>query len=542
MRSFSVLKNLREYEQRIKLYNPPIDSRIIEEANKYENSLHDFAKAMWPIIEGGRPFIDGWHIQAVCEHLEAVYYGDIKYLLINQPPRTMKSTLVSVAFPTWAWTKNPELQFLYISYGSKLSQKDSVKSRRIIDSKWYKEKWGSRVQLSTDVNTKLRFDNTRSGYRIATSVGGAATGEGGDYICWDDVLNAGDAESDVKRTSTNDWCDHVLSTRLNNPKTGAIIGNMQRLHSKDYTGHVLEKNIEGLVHLMLPMEYETSRKCTTIPLKSTKGKPWSDPRKKEGELLWPERVGIKELEKLKAEMNSSYVIAGQLQQRPAPDEGGIIQKNWFQWWKERSPPPCDFILQSWDTAYSDKVTACYSACTNWGIFKDKHGVDNIILLSTWRGRVEHPDLRKMAMRLAECIYDTNIDDPVPMDYILRPHTILIESKANGTPLAQELSRSGLIVNRFDPTPYGKKIQRARLCTGLIESGKVWLPARAPNYDRLRPFADEFLEAAAVFPNDDSADLIDSMSQALIKMRSSGLIGLPDDVKIMSQYKEKKALY
>jgi predicted phage terminase large subunit-like protein len=454
------------------------------------------------------------------------------------------SSLVSVAFPIWCWIKNPELQFLYISYIAKLAIKDSVKCRRVIDSYWFQQHFGHKFKLAGDVNSKTRFDNNKSGHRIATSVGsGGVTGDGADIIVLDDPNNAHDVMSDVKREGTNEWADFTLSTRLNDQKTGRVIIVQQRLHAQDYTGHVLDKDLPDLVHLMLPMEFDVSRKCFTVPLPGTDGKPWCDPRKDEGELLWPARIGEKELESLKAEMNDPYVVSGQLQQSPSPQEGGIIKKEWFQWWKEPEKPRFEFLLQSWDTALSTKPTACYSTCTTWGVFKDQHGVSHVILASRWRGRVEYPDLRRMAIRLARFIYDTRYDVPAPEDYILRPHMILVEAKANGLSLIQDLNRAGLIVNRFDPNKnMGDKVARLRLCTSILEAGRVWLPARGPNFTSLVPYAAEFLQSCLLFPNDESNDDVDSMSQALIKLMSNGAIGNPDDEVIRSPYKEKRALY
>jgi phage terminase large subunit-like protein len=537
-------KFYEKLENQINSFKPTRDQRFVDEAEMYQSSLHSFIKGSWPTIEGGREFIDGWHLQALCEHLEAVYYGQIRNLLINVPPRTMKSTAFSVGFPSWCWTKDPSLQFLYLSYVSRLTIRDSVKCRRIIDSRWYQERWGHRFQLCGDVNTKLRFDNNRSGYRIATSIGGAGTGEGGDIIGVDDPNNAGETESDVIRENTNDWCDHVLSTRLNNPKTGRIVVVQQRLHSQDYSGHVLAKHIPDMVHLCLPMEYEEARKCITVPTKSTRGLAWKDPRTQEGELLWPERFGWEEVDKLKKSMNSEYVVAGQLQQRPAPAEGGIIKKGWWQWWKETNPPQCDFVLQSWDTAFSTGADACYSACVNLGVFNDRYGVSNVILLSTFRAKMENPDLRRMMLRLANNYYDNKYERPKPENLVCKPDMILVEAGANGMPLIQDLRRAGLIINKFDPrkaTGYrdNDKIFRAKIFSHIIESGKVWVPARPPHYTSLLPFADTFVEACAMFPNDESNDFVDAMMQGLAKLLSSGLINNPEDIHFSAPYNPKQ---
>jgi len=547
LRIASSLKIISDWESRLSTISPEIDQKYAEEAYLYENSLHDYMQGAWPIIEGGRKFVDGWHIEALCEHLEAVYAGQIKHLLINVPPRTSKSTIVSVGFPSWCWLKEASLQFLYISYGSRLSIKDSVKCRRIISSKWYQDRWKHKFKLSGDVNSKIRFDNDKTGYRIATSIDGFGTGEGGDIIILDDPNSAGDADSEAVRESTNDWCDNVLSTRLNDPEAGRFVVVQQRIHAQDYSGHLLSQQIPGLVHLRLPMEFKESRRCITVPLKSTNGKRWSDPRQKENDLLWPQRFPSEAIELLKKKMNSEYIRSGQLQQDPTPEEGGILKKGDFQWWKKSSPPRCEFVLQSWDTAFSTSATASWSACTTWGLFKDDHQVDNIILLSLWRGRVENPDLRRMILRLAKNYYDTITNYPSPENHICRPDMILIEGKANGTPMLQDLNRAGLIINRFDPLKHGggDKVARARAISHLVEAGRIWMPAKPPLYDKLRPHADLFVEACASFPNDDdSKDLVDTMSQCLIKFRMQGMIGHPDDAYIMEEfnYNKSKKIY
>ena len=196
------------------------------------------------------------------------------------------------------------------------------------------------------------------------------------------------------------------------------------------------------------------------------------------------------------------------------------------------------MLQSWDTALSTKATACFSCCTNWGVFKDDHGVDNVILLDIWHARVEYPDLRRMAIRLAHNYHDTHLDHPAPEDYVLKPDMILIEAKANGLSLIQDLNRAGLIVNRFDPLKHGggDKTVRARLMSHVLEAGRIWVPAKPPNYTSLRNYADVFVESCAKFPNDsDSRDYVDSMSQAIIRLMMSGLIGNPDDEELSVKY-------
>src|SRR5258708_4194369 len=250
--------------------------------------LGEFVHQAWLIIEPLTPFVPGFHIDAIIDHLEAVTRGDIRNLLINVPPRHMKSLLVSVFWPAWEWLRSPERRWLYSSYGAQLSIRDSVKCRRLIESPWYQRLWGDRFALTSDQNTKGRFDNDRSGYRLSTSVGGAATGEGGDRIVCDDPHNVQEAESDSVRKGTIDWFDVVMSTRVNDPKTAAKVVVMQRCHQQDLSGHLLEQG--GWEHLCLTAEYDGPTRATSIG--------FSDARTQPRELLWPDRFGPNEIPNL----------------------------------------------------------------------------------------------------------------------------------------------------------------------------------------------------------------------------------------------------
>lgn len=337
-----------------------------------ELSLYAFLKQAWTWIEGGTPFVGSWHISAIAEHLEACYRREIRNLMIHVPPRSSKTSLISIAFPAWVWIHNPQEKFLYASYANSLSLEHSLKCRRLIESPWYQERWGDRVKLSSDQNAKGFFDNTAGGYRIATSVGATATGRGGSILICDDPNNALEGESEVKRDSTNQWYSQVWSTRLNDAKKDVKIIVQQRIHDLDVSGYILgQEGSEEWVKLILPNEFESSRRSRTIILPSTNGKVWEDPRTQERELLCTTRFGEKETDRYKKELGS-YGYAGQYQQRPSPEGGGIIKIAWFKWWKEETPPPVSLLIQSWDTAYGDKPTSSYSACTTWGVFYDMY--------------------------------------------------------------------------------------------------------------------------------------------------------------------------
>jgi predicted phage terminase large subunit-like protein len=295
-----------------------------------ERSLKEFLVEFWPKIDPA-PFIDGWHIDALCLHLEAVTRGDIRNLLITIPPRHMKSISVSVAWPAWSWIEDAGMQFLFSSYAQNLSTRDAVKSRRVIQSPQYDNWWGEKFQMTGDQNAKQRYENDQGGYRLATSVGGALTGDGGDVIVCDDPHNVAEGESDPVRMGTLEWWKESMSTRENNPKTSRRVVIQQRVHENDLAGHIIEE--EGLiqdggiwVHLNLPAEFEEDNRCITY-IRNADGdieEFWRDPRTKEGQLLCPERFGEEELQTLKTRLGE-YGTAGQLQQRPSPRQGGMFE-------------------------------------------------------------------------------------------------------------------------------------------------------------------------------------------------------------------------
>jgi hypothetical protein len=224
------------------------------EIRQAEQSLYAFVKQAWHVLEPATEYVDGWHIEAMCDHLEAVTDGRIRDLIINVPPRHMKSLSVAVFWPVWVWTRKPGTRWLFCSYAQRLSTRDSLKRRRLIQSPWFRSNWGHMFQLAGDQNEKARFENNHAGYCLATSVDGANTGEGADIIVCDDPHNVRDRESEVMRQNVITWWNEVMSTRLNNPNTGRRVLVMQRLHEDDLCGHLLRKG--GWDHLCLPAEYE----------------------------------------------------------------------------------------------------------------------------------------------------------------------------------------------------------------------------------------------------------------------------------------------
>lgn len=480
------------------------------EALFYEESLYEFLKAGWRYIDPS-PLMDNWHLGAIAEHLQAVCDGEITRIIINQPPRTSKSSML-VAFDPWVWaqphrsdTSGPGVQFLHTSYAQTLSIRDSVKTRRLLESPWYQRYWGERFQVTSDQNTKIRFDNTEGGYRLATSVGGALTGEGGSIIVVDDPHNAVEAESETVRQSTVDWFDNSLSTRLNNPKTGAIILVMQRLHEDDLTGHILSSELgSDWVHLMLPMRYEVERARILYP--NAIG--WSDPRTEEGELLSPDRFDEKSVRRLE-KMLGPYGAAGQLQQRPEPKGGGILKRDFWVPWERETYPAVDYVLASIDTAYTEKEENDPSAMTVWGVFKDDNDVTRIILMNAWTERLELHDL---VLKIGKTAKRFGV------------HHMIIENKASGISTAQEIRRvfkhEDWGVQLIDPKN-ADKVARAYSIQPLMADGNVYAPLDFS-------WADMVVTQCASFPKGKHDDLVDTVTAALKFFRETGMLKLGEE--------------
>jgi predicted phage terminase large subunit-like protein len=505
--------------------------RELQERENCEASLLDFLKAGWKYIDPAE-FIPGWHLEAIAEHLMAVTDGQIQRLVVNVPPRTSKSSLVSVAWPAWSWAQSergplsgPQVQFLSASYAHTLSLRDSVKTRRLIQSPWYQKHWGERFSLTGDVNTKGRFDNTKGGYRLATSVDGTLTGEGGDVILIDDAHSATEVESDLIRKSTIQWWDEAMSTRLNSQKTGAYVIVMQRLHQEDLTGHVITKEQDSWTWLMLPMRHDIGRHCLTY-IKGEKF--WEDPRQTDGELLCPERFGEKEVDNLERRLGP-FGFAGQMQQAPTPRGGGIIKEDWWQHWTDPSFPTCEFVLASLDTAYTEKQENDASALTIWGTFKDQNGNPKVVLLYCWQERLEFPELVQKV--IDSCTVDRRKTN-VPTGKRFKVDRLLIESKASGLSVAQELHRtigfSGQFgVELFNPTKLGDKVARAYAIQHLFSENLVYVPWPLDKDGKEDPmgykWVREMLDQVSVFPKGAHDDLVDSCTMGLRWLRETGFM-------------------
>lgn len=498
----------------------------LEKAKEFENDLGSFLRAGWKYIDPA-PYVHGWHMDAIAEHLMAVTTGHIRRLVINVPPRSSKSSLVSVAWPAWTWIQSeygplsgPHVQFLFSSYAQTLSIRDAVKSRRLIESHWYQKQWKDRFKLTSDQNTKIRFENDQGGYRLSTSVGGTLTGDGGSIICCDDPHNAVEMESELIRKNTLEWWDESLSTRLNDPATGAYVVIMQRLHEEDLTGHIMSRESENWTWLMLPMKHETERHCTTY----IEGKEfWTDPRVLDGELLCEKRFGANEVADLERRLGP-YAAASQLQQSPAPRGGGIIKREFWKLWDEEKFPPFQFLIASLDTAYTAKQENDASALTIWGVFHDEAGNPKIMLIFAWE---EHLEFNDLVNRVIDTCTVDGRKKSANGEEIIHPRfpvdRVVIEAKASGHSLAQEMHRLFSQTGQFGIDMVGQgigkwtpdKVARVHSIQHLFAEGLVY----APNRD----YAEKVIEQCGVFPKGRRDDLVDSTSIAMRYLRDMGLL-------------------
>lgn len=453
-------------------------------AQQARKSLRVFTQQAWHVVEPATPFQDNWHIGAICEHLEAATRGEIRNLVINIPPRCGKSTIVSVMWPTWVWTFRPEFRWMFASYGLSLANRDSVKCRRLIESPWYQRHFSDMFTLAGDQNAKSRFENDKTGYRLATSVDSGVTGEGGNAVVADDPHNVRQVESTAEREAVLEWWDAAISSRLNDPKRDVKVIVMQRVHASDLTGHVLDQG--GYTHLYLPMEYEPARQCVTVL-------GWHDPRTRDGDLLWPERIGTQEVTALKISLGS-YNYAGQYQQRPAPREGGVFKRDWFsRRYRPAALPRMTQIVQAVDSAFKTGVGSDYSVIATWGT----DGRD-YYLLDLWRAKVDFPDLvRAIPDQAAHW----------------NPQAILIEDAASGQSAIQQLRRDTNLPIIAVPAK-GSKESRADSVSPLFEAGKVVLPEGVP-------WLGEFIEEHVNFPRAPHDDIVDTTSMSLTRLKGSG---------------------
>ena len=365
-----------------------------------------------------------------------------------------------------------------------------------------------------DQNAKQRFENDKTGYRIATSVGGTATGEGGSRLILDDPHGAQAAQSEAMRESDLEWFDMVWSTRLNNPKKDAMVTVMQRLHERDISGHIIE-DIKGWEHICIPAEYDGKRRKTVL------GE--YDPRKKKGELICPDRFGEKEIINLK-QLLGEYGTAGQLQQEPAPAQGGILKTKYFNLWPaDQGLPPFEYILQSYDCAFTEKTTGDPTACSVWAVFTHE-GERNVMLIDAWDEHLSYPALRARAVKDWTVEYGGMTKDS-PYSRARRPDRILVEAKASGQSLLQDLRLAKVPAVGYNPG-HADKISRAHQASPTLELGLVWIPESKKNPTHAVSWATAFIKQLAKFPVAEHDDYVDTFTQAIIYLKNDNWFELP----------------
>lgn len=455
------------------------------------NDLHAFTQRAFAELNPARSFKDNWHLEVLADRLTRVLRGDTKRLIINMPPRYLKSISTSVALPAFALGHDPAKRIISVSYAQDLADKLSIDARTVMSSEWYRRLFPG-TRLSRTPNTKAEFRTTEGGFRLATSTGGALTGRGADLIIVDDPIKPDDALSEARRNTCNEWCSGTLQTRLDDKTDGAIIVVMHRLHEDDLSGYVQQSGEWEVLSLpAIAVEQETFSYRTLFG-------PQTHVRQ-EGEVLHPGVETREQIEAMRANMGS-YHFLGQYQQTPTPREGSIVKIDWFRRYAEADRPArFDQILCSWDTGTKATELSDYSVCTVWGV-ANKHKY----LLHVVRRKMEYPELKQMVRQVATA-HSANV--------------ILIEDKAAGTQLIQELRNEGVHgVHAYTPTNAKEMRMHAQCAT--IESGLVYLPEKAP-------WLDDYLHELATFPGSKHDDQVDSTSQALeflaIGKRTTGLL-------------------
>jgi predicted phage terminase large subunit-like protein len=456
-------------------------------------SFMPFVKEMWP------SFIGGKHHKIMADAFERVANGDLKRLIINMPPRHTKSEFASYLFPAWFLGRFPEKKIIQTAHTAELAVGFGRKVRNLVGSSDYQAVFPTK--LSADSKAAGRWNTNKGGDYFAIGVGGAVTGKGADVLIIDDPHS----EQEAMQGNPNVY-DRVYEWYSSGPRQrlqpgGSIVVVMTRWGKRDLTGQVTQNSLNRDGD-----EWEIIELPALLP----SGKP-----------LWPEFWKQEELEAIKAEIPVSKWEA-QYQQNPTSEEGAIIKRDMWRIWEKDQAPRCDYIIQSWDTAFEKNNRADYSACTTWGVFykTNDEGIDyaNLILLDAFKERMEFPELKKMAFEMYR---------------EWSPDTLIVEKKAAGAPLIYEMRKMGIPMSEYTPSKGSDKIARVNAISDLFASGLVWCPDKR--------WAEEVIEELASFPNGDHDDLVDSTSQALLRFRQGGFIQIPTD-EADSTFIPRKARY
>ena len=448
-----------------------------EKIEKISNDFMSFVKEMWP------EFIEGRHHKEIADKFNKLAKGKLKRLIINMPPRHTKSEFSSFLLPAWMVGRNPKLKIIQSTHTTELAIRFGRKAKTLMDSPEYKKVFETR--LREDSQAAGKWETEQGGEYYAAGVGSAITGRGADLLIIDDPHSEQDAMNPEALERAYEWYTSGPRQRLQ--PGGAIVLVMTRWSTKDLTSKLInsQKNLKA-------DKWEVIEFPAILP----SNKP-----------VWPEYWKKDELEGVKASISIGKWNA-QWMQNPTAEEGSILKREWWKVWDKPNIPPLKHIIQSYDTAFSKKETADYSAITTWGVFhpnEDPGEAPHLILLDAFKERLEFPELRKEALEQYR---------------YWKPDTVIIEAKASGLPLTYELRKIGIPVINFTPSKGQDKHSRVNAVSPMFESGMIWAPDEE--------FADEVIEECASFPYGDNDDLVDSTTQALMRFRQGGFVRLPDD--------------
>ena len=469
------VSNLESYDtQALKLL---LKKAISDKQEATQKDFLKFTKTVWP------DFIEGKHHQIYAEKLNRIANGELKRLIVNMPPRHTKSEFASYLFPAFFMGRNPKAKLIQTTHTGELAVSFGRKTKNLIESDEY-EKVFPEVRLAADSKAAGRWQSNHGGEYFAAGVGGAITGRGADLLIIDDPHSEQDALSPTVLDSHYEWYTSGPRQRLQ--PGGAIVVVMTRWSIKDLTGRLIEAQGKD--------ENADQWEVVEFPAILPSGKP-----------MWSSFWNIQALEQVKASIPLKKWNA-QWMQAPTSEEGALIKRDWWRVWDKENVPGLEFIIQSYDTAFSKKETADFSAITTWGVFRPEDGgAPNLILLDARKDRWNFPELKKVAME--EYRY-------------WEPEMVLIEAKASGMPLTHELQKMGIPVINFTPSKGNDKHARVNSVAPLFESGAIWAPKKS--------FAEDVIEECAAFPFGDHDDYVDSTTQALMRYRQGYHVTLRDD--------------
>jgi predicted phage terminase large subunit-like protein len=492
-------KEVEDYRALIPLVDEAERAKIMmlleyDRVEKCQESFIYYASHMWP------GFISGKHHQIMANAFERVAKGQLKRLIINMPPRHTKSEFASFLLPAWFLGRFPEKKIIQTAHTAELAVGFGRKVRNLVSSEAFSRVFDTK--LSSDSKAAGRWNTHAGGDYFAIGVGGAVTGKGADLLIIDDPHSEQEAKQGNPAVYDNVYEWYTSGPRQRLQPGGAIIIVMTRWSKRDLTGQILKNASKDGVD-----DWEVIEFPAILP---------------SGTPLWPGFWKKTELEAIKAEIPVAKWEA-QYQQNPTSEEGAIIKRDQWKIWQSDTAPQCDYIIQSWDTAFEKSNRADYSACTTWGIFEHPDNLGNlktnIICLDAFKARMEFPELKQKAFEMYK---------------EWEPDTLIVEKKAAGAPLIYELRQTGILLEEYTPGKGSDKIARVNAISDLFASGVVWCPETR--------WADELMEELAAFPNGDNDDLVDSTSQALLRFRRGGFIQIESDEPEEQRYFRRKTAF